>query len=67
VIGGSNQALNWAPVSSHDGRITAIMTPDASGSIVRVLLRGPAASSLQIKSLDESGDIEKLTPLPQSI
>ena len=65
VIGGSNQALHWAPVSSHDGRITAIMTPDASGSIVRVLLRGPAASSLQIKSLDESGDIEKLTPLPQ--
>ena len=46
VIGGSNQALHWAPVSSHDGRITAIMTPDASGSIVRVLLRGPAALSL---------------------
>ena len=66
-IGGINQKLSWDPVSHGD--ITATMTyddtlPTPTGT-VRVTLTGPTASSLQIKSSDKSGNIEKLTPLPQ--
>ena len=59
--------MSWDPVSHGD--ITATMTyddtlPTPTGT-VRVTLTGPTASSLQIKSSDKSGNIEKLTPLPQ--
>ena len=65
VIGGSNQALYWAPVSSHDGSITAIMTSNASGSIVRVLLRGPTIKSSQSQPESSNSDKILVPSLPQ--
>ena len=60
-IGGSNQALFWAPVS-HSG-ITATMT-DSSPTSVRVTLSGPVATSSQWSS-DNPGSV--LRPaLPQT-
>jgi hypothetical protein len=48
-IGGvSANQLTWSPVT-HSG-ITATMTPDSSGTSVRVTLTGPHATSSQISS-----------------
>ncbi|OCG04520.1 hypothetical protein A9G15_02200 [Gilliamella apis] len=57
-IGGSNQALSWAPVS-HGG-ITATMT-DSTRTSVRVTLKGPVAR----KSKTNPGGVNKPS-LPQS-
>ncbi|WP_133052395.1 hypothetical protein [Gilliamella apis] len=59
-IGGSNQALSWAPVS-HD-KITATMT-DSTSTSVRVTLTGPVATPSQWSS-DNPGRIDKPS-LPQ--
>ena len=58
--------LNWEPVSPN-GDIKAIMTPNASGTSVRVVLHGPTATAAQWRSLDPSslGEIERPT-LPQT-
>ena len=60
-IGGSNQALSWAPVS-HGG-ITATMTHSSSTS-VRVTLTGPVATESQWRS-SNPGYIPKPS-LPQT-
>ena len=64
-IGGSGP-LNWEPVSPN-GNIKAIMTPNASGTSVRVVLQGPTATEAQWRSLNPSslGEIERPT-LPQT-
>ncbi len=60
-IGGVG-ALRWDPVT-HDG-ITATMTPNSSGSYVRVTLTGPAANEVQSES-DSPGIIYRPS-LPQT-
>ena len=59
-IGGSNQVLNWEPVSL--GGITATMTPSSNTS-VRVTLTGPVAVESQW-SIDNPGNI-LIPSLPQ--
>jgi len=59
-IGGSNQVLNWEPVSL--GGITATMTPSTNNS-VRVTLTGPVAVESQW-SIDNPGNI-LIPSLPQ--
>ena len=58
--------LSWAPVSPN-GDIKATMTPNASGTSVRVLLEGPVATPLQWSSINSSnlGSIGHPT-LPQT-
>ncbi len=64
-IGGSGP-LNWQTVSPN-GDIKAIMTPNASGTTVRVVLEGPVATDAQVNSDEPSslGNIDRPT-LPQT-
>ena len=64
-IGGSGP-LNWEPVSPN-GDIKAIMTPNASGTTVHVLLEGPVGTKSQWNSADPSslGEIKR-PRLPQT-
>ncbi|MBI0153348.1 hypothetical protein [Gilliamella sp. W8128] len=60
-IGGSNQALSWAPVS-HD-KITATMT-DSTSTSVKVTLTGPYATERQ-QEVDAASFIDRPS-LPQT-
>lgn len=56
VIGGASGPLTWEPVTN--GGITATMTPDNTGRVVRVTLTGPAATVSQQNNATP-GSIEK--------